>query len=1474
MAFYKELEYKNIDNVVGIQFGLMSPEEIRRRSVVEIKTTDTYNGNEPAVEGLFDERMGVLEQGKICPTDGLNNKMCPGYFGHIELATPIFHYQFISRYITKILECICFRCSKLRIGRKKILEECPNFYKLKGQSRWKMYNYLVSQKKNIRCGDKCENGCMALFPSKYSYSAKENLSKICAEWKEQNSQGKQGMNKTYLTAGIVLKIFKRITDDDIETLGFSKLWSRPEWMICTVLAVPPPSMRPSVTQDNSQRMEDDLTSKLIDILKNNDELKKKILANVPNIDGWVTVLQYHITTFMNNEEQQISKAITRSMRPIKSIKQRLEGKEGRIRGNLMGKRVDYSARSVITPDPNINIDELGVPLKIAMNLTYPEIVTKYNIDLLQKLVDNGPNEYPGAKYIKYKKTNSQLDLEYAKDIILGYGDIVHRHLMNGDIVLFNRQPSLHKLSMMAHKVRVMKFNTFRLNVSVTTPYNADFDGDEMNMHVPQCIHTQTELRCLVLVPLQIISPREIKPVISIVQDTLLGVYRLTKEKDILFNEREFMNIMMKNTNFNGFVNPKKKNSFNGHDIFTSVLPNIIYKNNNPDNSFKILKGIMKEGILSVNDFSKSSVGLIHSIYNDFGFKETQAFIDNVQGIITQYLLFTGFSVGISDIIISNDIKDQIKETIKNKSNEVFELMQSIHLNIFKNIKGKTNKEEFEEKCLAICVQAIDEGNNINKKNLNKQNRMMDMIKSGSKGKELNLRQIMCSLGQQDIEKKRIPDGFTGRSLPHYNKYDDGPEARGFVASSFINGLNPQEFYFHAMGGRIGLIDTAVKTSATGYIQRRLIKVLEDLKVVYDYSVRTANNNIVQFLYGEDGSESTKLEVQKINFYNIKHIDMLKKFNFKENENWSLFLEDSVIEDIKNNDTFYKQLNTYYNNINHLKNVFIEFVNYNKMDSNSIIIPIHFERSIQATISMFHLNSNVKSNIHPLFLYEEIEAILKEMKEYCHFMKDNKTLEVAIKWFLNPYDIIKKYRFTKPALDYLKLLILHKYKNSFIEPGEMVGVLAAQSIGEPATQMTLNTFHLAGVGEVANKISGVPRLEELLRLAKGNKIKTPSIRVFLDSDVSCDYDKAKKVKNQLEYIKLKDIILSTKIYYDPNDYKTTIKEDKEFMDIYKEFNDIYLDIKEKDIQSKLLLRFEFDKKVMLDKDITMDEIYLIISQHNSSKSISCMYSDDNASKLVFRFRIDIPTKDTQDQIVFLKEYERKLLDMKIKGIKNINKVYLSENDRYGSISPEGNLSTKTQWIINTDGILKPENILETMLIDGVDEHKISCNGIHEIFDLFGIEAARNALFYELKETFNEASVNINYRHLSLLVDYMTYKGSLIVMTRDGLSKTDSGPIAKCSFEQAHKNLLTSSIFGQVDNMKGVSSNIMLGQAAPCGTGLSEVLLDEVKLFGGIEDYNIDAKSDSDEDEDIEENIEEDDLDFDFNMEMAEHSDEEY
>jgi DNA-directed RNA polymerase beta' subunit len=808
-----------VSKIVGIQFSMLSPEEIRKGSVTEITSRDTYVGNKPVIGGLFCPYMGVSEPGMLCPTDGLDYMNTPGYFGRIELAAPVFYYQHLAT-VHKILRCVCIKCSKLLISKdahKQALKMLPD-------ERWSYVFGVASKVK--RCGDDNEDGCGCLMPKKIR---KENLATLIAEW---DSDGIKGMSEEdakkmnmLLTPDIVLKIFRRISDDDVSFMGFSPAFSRPDWMICQVLAVPPPAVRPSIKMDGQQRSEDDLTHIIVNIVKANKTLQEKIRdgAQANIIADWHTVLQYYCATLVDNNIPGAAPVAQRSGRPLKSIKERLNGKGGRVRGNLMGKRVDFSARSVITPDPNLSIRELGVPLKIAKNITKPVVVNDMNRRVLTKLVRNGPEEYPGAKILE-RKGGENISLRYADrdNIVLYNGDIVHRHMMDGDGVLFNRQPTLHRMSMMCHIARIMhQGDTFRMNVGDTKPYNADFDGDEMNMHMPQDEEAEAELKNLAAVPYQIISPAKNQSIIGIFQDSLLGSYRLTRP-GISFTPRDAMNLLMAYNGVNEGLFAGHSDRITSFQILSQIMPAFTMKYKTKGfgetDDFATSPGVLEivdgkylRGQLDKDVLGGGSNGLITRTCNDFGNMAASDFIDNLQNIVTEYMKTSAYSVGISDLIANRSTNEQIAQSITAKKKEVKNLIDQTYLGIFENATGNTNEDEFEFQVTNILNKATNDSGKIGLKSLDKDNRFVTMVKAGSKGSDLNISQMIACLGQQLIDGKRIPYGFENRTLPHFTKYDDSPGARGFVENSFISGLTPEELFFHAMGGRVGLIDTAVKS---------------------------------------------------------------------------------------------------------------------------------------------------------------------------------------------------------------------------------------------------------------------------------------------------------------------------------------------------------------------------------------------------------------------------------------------------------------------------------------------------------------------------------------------------------------------------------------------------------------------------------------------------------------------------------------
>ena len=1465
MSIYKELSYnQDVDTISGIQFSIMSAEEIKNRSVAEIVSTDTFAGNDPIIGGLFDPRMGVVDHNKICQTCEQKNTFCPGHFGHIVLAKPLFYIQFFD-IVKKIMKCICFKCSKLLIDKnqselKKILNK-----KISRQKKFEAIYKICSKNKIKRCGKESENnGCGCRQPDKIVKDT--HVGRILLEWKKKDEDDSEEDNNLVYFAEDIYRIFSRITDEDASILGFPRSINRPENLICTVFPVPPPAVRPSVRNDTGQRCCDDLTHKLCDIVKTNNTLKMKIEkeVNKDQIDYWTILLQYHLSTFIDNKIPGIPQAKQRTGRPLRSLSERLKSKEGRIRGNLMGKRVDFSARSVITPDPCISINELGVPIKIAMNLTYPERVNKYNRTKLMKLIENGPDNYPGAKYIR--KVNQDYRTIRLKNldintITLEDNDIVDRHMMNGDFVLFNRQPSLHKMSMMSHKVRVMEYDTFRLNPAVTPSYNADYDGDEMNLHLPQSVQTENELKMLSNVTSQIISPRESKPIISVVQDVTLGLYRLTKD-EIFINEKQVFNLVMTNTKFIGnipvpeFVDNKIK-KWNGRQILSEILPpnlNIVNQNNQYDedvkqndkqNLVKIENGIIKQGIFDKKIYQDRTNGLVHVSFNDNGQEEARHLFDNTQKLICNWLVYSGFSVGISDLVISKDIDNEMKTVINDMKKKVYEIIRKVHQNTYENNSFDSNKQNFENEVNKLLNDARNKVGKIALKNITDDNRMVNMIKSKSKGNPVNIAQMLSTLGQQNVDGKRIPDGYNDRSLPHYTKYDDGPESRGFVENSFINGLTPQEFYFHAMGGREGLIDTAVKTSETGYIQRKLIKSMEDCKINYDLTVRSATGAIIQFLYGEDGMSATKLENQTFKFINMDMAQLENNYLFREDDIIKNVFRKNIFEKMKKENKWKERCLEHFKDLLNEREYLITKVFENK-DDTRLLYPISIKRLINNAKNLFHKNKT-RTDLDPEYILNEIDKLCKELY-LTDTNRGNRLFQIILKTFLSPKELILQHRLNKMSFEYIVLEIKKKFKDSIAHPSEMVGVVAAQSIGEPCTQITLNTFHAAGISSASQTVRGVPRIKELLSNSKN--IKGPSTKVYIKDNVNKDFNKCKSILNLLETTYISDIIKSSAIYYDKSDEETTIENDSEFLKLYKLFEE------DCNVTSPWLLRFKFNKEKMYHLDITMHDIYYRIKNHYNDY-IECHFSDDNADELIFRIKLIQDNEkneiDKNDIITELKALEQNILEnIIIKGIENVKKVILLEDKDSKYNKDTGKFENNQEWYMETNG----NNLLNILIQKDIDAEKTISNDINEVYEILGIEAARQVLLNEINEVLEEEGVN--FRHLSLLVDTMTNRGALLSIDRHGINRSDIGPFAKCSFEETSDMLIKAGLFGEYDKINGVSANIMLGQIPPCGTGDTVILIDEEKLMN-VEEIDQDMYSDIDGGMCNEEN-----LSFNFNI----------
>ncbi|WP_323191565.1 DNA-directed RNA polymerase subunit A' [Halostella sp. PRR32] len=918
-----------------ISFGLMDPEEYRDMSATKIITADTYDDDGfPIDMGLMDPRLGVIDPGLECKTCGQHSGSCNGHFGHIELAAPVIHVGF-TKLIRRLLRGTCRECSRLTLTEDEKQEFLDQLQTTKDLDN-DVNDVTKAAIRQARKADRCPHCGEVQFdinhekPTTY-YEVQQVLS---SEYPEQIAAAMQGddeedeeptspnelAEKTDIVLSRVNEIlsgefrprkedrkaiekalgidlteedmnklmpsdirdwFEDIPDEDIEVLGINPERSRPEWMILTVLPVPPVTARPSITLDNGQRSEDDLTHKLVDIIRINQRFMENREAGAPQLiieDLW-ELLQYHVTTFMDNEISGTPPARHRSGRPLKTLSQRLKGKEGRFRGSLSGKRVNFSARTVISPDPTLSLNEVGVPDRVAKEMTQTMNVNDRNLRDARRYVSNGPEGHPGANYVRrpdgrrLKVTEKNCE-ELAEKVEPGWE--VNRHLIDGDIVVFNRQPSLHRMSIMAHEVVVMPYKTFRLNTVVCPPYNADFDGDEMNMHALQNEEARAEARVLMRVQEQILSPRFGENIIGAIQDHISGTYLLTHTNPE-FNETQALDLL-RATRIDELPEPSGKYEdgepyWTGRDAFSELLPddlNLEFTSEAGD-TVVVEDGQLVEGTIDEGGVGAFGGEVVDTIAKVYGKTRARQFINEVASLAMRSIMHFGFSIGIDDETVPQVAEERINETITDANDRVEELIESYENGDLESLPGRTVDETLEMKIMQTLGRARDNAGDIAEEHFDDDNPAVVMAESGARGSLLNLTQMAGCVGQQAVRGERINRGYEDRTLSHYKPDDLSADAHGFVQNSYTNGLTPREFFFHAMGGREGLVDTAVRTSKSGYLQRRLINALSELETQYDGTVRDTGDTIVQFEFGEDSTSPVKVSSGEENDIDVDRI---------------------------------------------------------------------------------------------------------------------------------------------------------------------------------------------------------------------------------------------------------------------------------------------------------------------------------------------------------------------------------------------------------------------------------------------------------------------------------------------------------------------------------------------------------------------------------------------------------------------------
>lgn len=1459
---YNAAEIKQIKQ---IDFSPLPNELVTEMSAMKgthgVEIPDLMDKNEPKNGGLIDAVMGGSGD-TDCKTCKLSSKHCNGHPAHIDLSEALLHIGYLA-YVKKILESVCLGCSNLLIAKED--NNLARILKIKsGLTRLTKISKLAEKSKNCL---RPQNDCgMMRSNIKVDIKKNTNIINVISEIETVESDGKGGTNKKkisqLLSADHIAAVLDNISPEDAKILGIEN----PSDLIYKSLHVSPVHVRPSIRGffSGGTTMEDGLTHKLADIVKANNRIMSQKEANSENAARYskehAVLLQYHVAAMIDPNAISNPKDSAKGAM-FKSLSERYQGKTGRVRGNIMGKRGNFNGRTVITSDPTISANYLGVPVKIAKNLTFPVIVTPNNIEEMTKLVRNGPDTYPGANFV-FKKNSFETStdvypifLKFRKEKVnLTYGDVVERHLQDGDPVLLNRQPTLHKQSMMSHKIKVIDnedYMTFRLSVAVTPPYNADFDGDEMNIFVPQSLQSRIELEEIADVKYQIITPSTSKTVLGIVQDGLLGAYNLTDDR-VKIDWRSAMNIISY-TSFDDF-NSFKKKDVTGKELFSMIIPSSI---NMKKDDFKVENGNIVSGRLGKDVLgAQQTSSIIHLIWDDYGADATRNFIDNCQRLVNNFNLWNGFTVGPKDAQIDPAKKKEIETYIANVENKV-----DVEITNIENNPNYMTVHAFERKLFSDANVLRDDVSSIAVASVPETNNFDIMMKSGSKGSPNNLGQMIGCVGLQAFEGGFVKKKYNKRTLCYFHKDDDRLKSRGLCYNSYMDGMTYPEFVYHTNAGKAGLVEQVVKTSETGYAQRKLVKNLEDVMIKYDGTVR-AYNQVIQATYGGNGCDTTKQYSYKVKIISANNNNKTLKdevmFDSKELEsykNWSA----------KDNKKLYQEMKKMRDSAR--KSLVSATMNYIRIPE-SFMIPININRIVSNVIANKRKDKNKKNSqtdIGPDYVLRGINKIL-DMKNtpiirVSQQDSENPPNNVRIDDYiakaglrlclfdaLHPKRVINNYNLTKDEFDKIVNKIIKNYNENIIEAGEMVGVIAAQSLGEAVTQMTLNAFHHSGIATMTHSTMGVPRINELISYTK--KPKTPQMFIYLDNKVRKSREIAHKIGSYLEKTIFGNIRGNLFAYYDPNPKAKDgwIEKDNVGEPFYSK------KLSKNSCQANIenlpfLIRIEMDKEKMLEKEVTLldikakfcmwwDRRHIKVKKKDKKipalkkiTSFAMLSNTDNDTNPVIHIRFNVrdldkseTKKSTKSSLNFDRDTIRDFVELidnfDLKGIDSIKSVNAIAKDRYIDAMDKDGMESGEEHVIYTSGV----NLKEIRYLNGIDINRTFSDDVKQMFDTFGIEIARSRLISEFRKAYENAGNNVNSQHIALLADLMCFTGVPLSADRHGMKSATMDPLSKASFEKSIEILFQAAVFNEVDKQEGVSSRIYTGQVIKGGTGYCNLIID--------------------------------------------------
>lgn len=1403
------------------QFYILGDDENLEDSAVEVNKKDLFRHGMPVENGVYEAHMGTTENTWRCMTCFNAKRWCPGHYGHINLNYPVQNHTYKDE-IIQWLKVICFSCGNLIINKTKSIENVPRTKKLS-----EYVKLTRNTEKNIHCGS-----CKTLHP--HIARDKNRTVTIWAEF----YRGKRMENRYQLFNHLIAKIFEQISNETLELMGKLPM-SHPRKMILSVMRVPPNSIRPDIKSISGGRSNNnDLTTLTKGIVEINNTLPAIIPDIIPdNVEADYTNqdMAYYELVKGTPGSSNKSKIVTNTNRPPGSIANRITQKSGRIRRNLMGVRSWFTARSVITCDPMMPIDSLGIPLEVATKIHIPEIVTPQNRNRMMIYFSNKRNIYPGCVKIKKKRTGKEHWIDSINQyFVLEVGDEVMRDVIDGDVVIFNRQPSMLGPSMTCHKIIVLtEGKTFRMNISACVLYNADFDGDAMNLFFPRSTLSRNEIRTLAGVGSNFISKARGSPLIGCFQDTLASIVEMT-HNDIYVSRYNAMELF-KNTPM-----PLTQEMYTGRELISKILPPINFnatalfynkayapylKYKSDEIKVIIERGQIKQGIMDHNACGQErNNSIFHTIHNEYGPTVALDTLFNIQQVVMEFIYNKGFTVGVDDITVSKKSLDDIQDKTSALIMEADRITEKLKKGEIIPPIGMTVEDFYEGQQINALVLGDDFVEPILSNIDTHNNGLYKMIQMCKKGKMKNFQSITSAMGSSLIDGNRATKTFGyERTLPYFTRFDTDPISNGFVPNSFITGISPLSFIFTCQEARFGVINKALSTSISGHQSREAVKNMESI-ITNNLRQCCKDDYVVQFIYGGNGIDTRRLESVSIDTVMISDDELEKTFHSKA----SMFDAKFKTKDLQSIlDKEYEQIKY---DRDEYRRIFlnIELTFLDASISPKIQLPINVKRIINDILHDFRNIGRDRADPNDIikivndfcdsYTYIFLNTIQEDKKgaipeKYRHAARAS---IILIRSYLNTFRLTKN----SVSVEMLKLIIekiRFTAQKSLIEYGTAVGVLAAQSISEPMTQYIISSHHRSGVTDGAgdDQTDKITRSGEILLAKLTSAMKNPTMLLYVNPEFEDNSVKVNEIANRIESMMFFRFLSKIQIFFE--DYKEpthpNFSHEKQFITSFEEHNPnivIPSDL------TKWVIRFDLCRLKMILKHMDLETI--IFALQKTYPNMFIVYTSENDDKIIIRCYIrNVMFKKTSiiklDDIKALKDRIKHTVIRGVDGIRIASVI--KKNKSY--IADDGSIKSRSVYAIQTNGT-NFSAILENAYLD---TKKCQTNSIKEIEEIFGIEAARHKLRSELERLMP----GIGQAHYAIYTDEMCSTGKVTGVSKTGLEKREARNILmRTSYSFMNQVLRSAASNSRKSKIYGLSAPLMLGRAPYVGSTYNKIAVD--------------------------------------------------